>query len=102
MDWPKPVFDQVNVVAANLEKSADFYRRLGVSLPQPTLDHSGDPYHANGEAGGGLEFDLDSPALPSSGTRDGLGGRIWVGRVVSRLSPGLCVRPWTRSMTNTL
>jgi len=48
MPDPQPPFDQVNLVAANLDATLDFYRRLGV--PCPTSRWSGRPlgrHHVN-------------------------------------------------------
>jgi hypothetical protein len=30
-----PVLDQVNIVASDLQRSLDFYRRVGASFPRP-------------------------------------------------------------------
>jgi hypothetical protein len=35
MEQKKPVFGQVNIVAGSFNRSFDFYRRLGVSFPEP-------------------------------------------------------------------
>jgi catechol 2,3-dioxygenase-like lactoylglutathione lyase family enzyme len=63
MEQKKPVFGQVNIVAGSFNRSFDFYRRLGVSFPEPVTSQVGDPFHANGETSNGLRFELDSAAF---------------------------------------
>ena len=53
----RPVLDQINMVVCDMEASVAFYRRLGMDIPD-----SGpwDPHHRSANAGGALDFDLDS------------------------------------------
>ncbi len=60
MSAARAVFDQVNLVVRDVQRSADFYGRLGVAL-----DGGGPPswasHHRSGPArDGGASFDLDS------------------------------------------
>jgi catechol 2,3-dioxygenase-like lactoylglutathione lyase family enzyme len=57
----EPVLDQFNLVVSDMEASVAFYRRLGVTIPDTTPDWQ--LHHRNGEAPGGLAFDLDSSAF---------------------------------------
>jgi hypothetical protein len=49
VEYDKPILDQVNIVAGDLHRSLDFYRRLGVSLPEPPKTTIGELFHANGD-----------------------------------------------------
>jgi len=84
MERNKPVFDQVSIVAGSFNRSFDFYRRLGVSFPEPVTGRVGDPFHANAETSNGLRFELDSAAFaavwnPGWAARSDLVGRVVLG-----------------------
>jgi uncharacterized glyoxalase superfamily protein PhnB len=84
MAWP--VLDQLNIVSANMRETMNFYRLLGVEIPEPPVGRSGEPFHVNCETGG-MHFDLDSDAFArvwneSWRDRAELGGRVVVGFTV--------------------
>jgi uncharacterized glyoxalase superfamily protein PhnB len=54
----RPVLDQVNLVVKDMVASVEFYRRLGVAIPD--RDPLWDDHHRSAETPGGLDFDLDS------------------------------------------
>lgn len=55
-----PRFDLIGLVVSDMERSAAFYRQLGVTFPEP-LDPEGHG-HAEATLAGGLRFALDSIA----------------------------------------
>jgi predicted lactoylglutathione lyase len=54
----RPVLDAVNLVVHDMGASVEFYRRLGVSIPD--RDPLWDDHHRSAEVPGGMDFDLDS------------------------------------------
>ena len=80
--YEKPILDQVNIVVGDLQGSLDFYRRLGVSLPEPPKNKAGEFFHANGDVEGGLHLDLDSSAFAQVWNKGWSGRPDLVGRVV--------------------
>jgi hypothetical protein len=66
----------VNIVASDLQGSLDFYRRLGVSLPEPPKNKAGELFHANGDIEGGLTLIWTAPHSCRSGTKGGAVDRI--------------------------
>jgi catechol 2,3-dioxygenase-like lactoylglutathione lyase family enzyme len=80
-----PVFDQVNVISANLERSLAFYRLLGLDVPEGWRGH-----HASANVGEDLDLDFDSTEFAQAWNegwkgRTDLAGRVVIGfRVVSR------------------
>ena len=88
MSGVRPKFNQVNIVSRNTETSVEFYRRLGIEIPEESVwrTQSG-IHHANAQAPADAEspnFDIDSSAFAQiwnsgwSGRAD-LGGRVVVG-----------------------
>jgi catechol 2,3-dioxygenase-like lactoylglutathione lyase family enzyme len=72
----RPVLDQVNLVVRDMPATVDFYRRLGLTLPDQGPWNS---YHRSAETPEGLDLDFDSadfapkwnegfPGLGSGGT----------------------------------
>lgn len=55
----KPVLNQINIVSANMRETIDFYRLLGVQIPDPPPSKSGEPFHVTGHSGA-MRFDVDS------------------------------------------
>lgn len=53
-----PILDQINLVVSNMEATVEFYRRLGLDIPDtdPTFQH----HHRSAQLPGGVEFDIDS------------------------------------------
>jgi uncharacterized glyoxalase superfamily protein PhnB len=54
----RPVLDQINLVVADMTASVEFYRRLGVVIPD--RDPMWDEHHRSAEVPGGVDLDLDS------------------------------------------
>jgi catechol 2,3-dioxygenase-like lactoylglutathione lyase family enzyme len=82
MTVEKPEFNQVNVIVSDLRRSMDFYRRLGISLPEPPVDLPGGLYHVTGEAQDGMGVDLDRADFAQFWNRGWAGRTDLVGRVV--------------------
>jgi catechol 2,3-dioxygenase-like lactoylglutathione lyase family enzyme len=58
-----PRLDAVALVVADLDRSLDFYRRLGVPVPADA-----EPPHVEAELGGGVRIMWDLPSVPWRGT----------------------------------
>jgi uncharacterized glyoxalase superfamily protein PhnB len=54
------VLTQINIIASDLRRSLDFYRRVGVSFPRPLENRTGQLFHASSEAEAGAHLELDS------------------------------------------
>ena len=88
MSVTRPKFDQLNIVSANPEASLEFYRRLGVEIPEDAVWRTRTGIHhasvrgtANEKA---LDLDIDSIAFAQKWNlgwsgRDDLKGRVVVG-----------------------
>jgi catechol 2,3-dioxygenase-like lactoylglutathione lyase family enzyme len=79
-----PVLDQVNIIAGDLRRSLDFYRRLGASFPRPLENPAGELFHASGETADGAQLELDSPSFAPAwnagwARRTDLAGRVVLG-----------------------
>jgi uncharacterized glyoxalase superfamily protein PhnB len=88
MDRIRPTLSQVNIVSGSLAASIDFYRRLGVDIPDQRVWRTATgAHHASAEGGAvpdGIALDLDSTAFAqvwNSGWRGrpDLQGRVVVG-----------------------
>src|SRR6266542_398218 len=57
----KPVMDQINLVVEDMAAAVDFYRHLGVTIPEPQEwpPNSG-ALHAEADTPGGARFELDN------------------------------------------
>jgi uncharacterized glyoxalase superfamily protein PhnB len=55
-----PVLDQVNIITGDVQRSVDFYRRLGAVFPRPLRNPSGRLFHASCEPGDGALLEIDS------------------------------------------
>ena len=80
MAYEKPILDQVNIVAGDLQGLFDFYRRLGMSLPEPPKNKAGELFHANCDIEGALHLDLDSSAFVQAWNKGWSGRQDLVGR----------------------
>ena len=83
----RPVLDQVNLVASDVDASIEFYRRLGLDVPDG--DWPGGIRHAEVEMPGGFEFAIDNETVAhvynAEWRRPGGGKRALIGfRVASR------------------
>jgi catechol 2,3-dioxygenase-like lactoylglutathione lyase family enzyme len=56
----RPIIDQVNIVASDMDATVAFYRRLGVEIPDRSPEW--DPHHREATMPGGLHFDIESVA----------------------------------------
>jgi uncharacterized glyoxalase superfamily protein PhnB len=85
MDRIRPTLDQLNIVSANPAASIDFYRRLGLDIPEqriwctPTGAH-----HTSAEESDGIALDIDSTIFAQVWNtgwhgREDLAGRVVVG-----------------------
>jgi uncharacterized glyoxalase superfamily protein PhnB len=88
MSSTRPKFNQLNIVSANLAASLEFYRRLGVEIPEEAVWRTSTGiHHASAKAPADeemLDLDIDSIAFArkwNSGWsgRDDLKGRVVVG-----------------------
>ncbi len=64
MDANRPVLNQLNIVSGNLRASIDFYRRLGITIPEQRVwSTSSGAHHANAECpaeSDAVDLDFDS------------------------------------------
>jgi catechol 2,3-dioxygenase-like lactoylglutathione lyase family enzyme len=81
----RPVLDQVNVIVADMGAATEFYRRLGLTLPD---DGPWNTYHRSAETPEGLDLDFDLVSFASKwnkGARvDGYKGAVIGFRVATR------------------
>jgi len=75
-------FDQVNIVAADLEATVAFYRRLGIDLHEPFRTAGGAPFHTSSRAAEGGLIEADSPAFAQVWNQGWRGESELAGRVV--------------------
>lgn len=73
-----PVLDQVNIVVADMEATVDFYRRLGLTLPDQGPWNA---FHRSAETPTGLDLDFDSAEFATR-WNEGWSGRSGSGGVV--------------------
>jgi catechol 2,3-dioxygenase-like lactoylglutathione lyase family enzyme len=57
MAHDRPVFDQVNVVVGDMAATTEFYRRLGLDLPE---EGPWNTYHRSATTPAGLDLDFDT------------------------------------------
>jgi uncharacterized glyoxalase superfamily protein PhnB len=94
MSGAKAIFNQINIVAGDVDASMAFYRRLGVDMPDGRAWRTGTGFHhvsaAETETAPAAVFDLDSVAFAriwNSGWHDraDIKGRVVIGfKVASR------------------
>jgi catechol 2,3-dioxygenase-like lactoylglutathione lyase family enzyme len=64
MDDDRPRLDQLNIVVSDMEASVAFYRRLGLTIDDPSGEWSDwASRHRSAEAPGGVNLDFDSAAF---------------------------------------
>ena len=76
------VVSQVNVVARDLRRSLEFYRKLGVTFPRPLVNPAGTLFHASSEGENGATLELDSPEFAPVWNAGWAGRSKITGRVV--------------------
>ncbi len=57
----RPVLDQLNIVVRDMDAAVDFYRRLGIEIPE-TLP-AWQAHHRTADMGGEVDLELDSTAF---------------------------------------
>lgn len=91
----RPVLNQINLVCGDFDASIDFYRRLGVEIPETGIFRTPSGGHHAGASGSStdqeIRFDLDSTAFAERWNaawrgRTDLRGRVVVGFGVSTRS----------------
>jgi catechol 2,3-dioxygenase-like lactoylglutathione lyase family enzyme len=53
-----PSLDQINLVVSNMAATVEFYRRLGLDIPD--TDPAFQDHHRSAQLPGGIDFDIDS------------------------------------------
>ena len=69
-----PIPDQFNLVVADMDASVEFYRRLGLNIPDTTLQWQ--THHRTAKLSNGIDLDLDSTDFArywDQGWRRGMG-----------------------------
>ena len=56
--WTVPRSDQINLVVSDMEATVQFYRRLGLNIPD--TDPAFGEHHRSARLPGGIDFDIDS------------------------------------------
>jgi catechol 2,3-dioxygenase-like lactoylglutathione lyase family enzyme len=73
----RPTFDQINIIASDMDSTLAFYRLLGLEVPDAWR---GD--HASAQAGDSVDMDFDSPAFAQAWNQGWKGRVDLAGRVV--------------------
>jgi len=68
----RPVLDQINLVASDIEATAAFYRLLGVEMPAVEANEWSAHHRSGVIRSAGVEVDLDSAAFASFWGAEGL------------------------------
>jgi len=63
MSDERPVLDQINLVTANIGASVEFYRQLGLEIPEAPEGWNEHHRAADFTGGGDIDFDIDSDAF---------------------------------------
>lgn len=85
MSDERPVLSQINLVTAHLGASVEFYRRLGVIIPDAPGGWNDHHRTADFEGGGDIDFDIDSTEFATHwGSADIATGPLIGFRVSSR------------------
>jgi catechol 2,3-dioxygenase-like lactoylglutathione lyase family enzyme len=77
----RPVLDQLNLVVRDMDAALEFYRRLGIDIPDRG---PWDPDHRSAESPGAIDFDLDRAEFASKWNAGAVGGVVLGFRVSSR------------------
>lgn len=81
----RPVLSQINLVTANLAASVEFYRQLGVEIPDARGDWNDHHRTAEFEGTNDIDFDIDSTAFATHWGSEGVPtGPLVVFRVSAR------------------
>ncbi len=63
MTRKRPVLDKLNIVVRDMNAAVDFYRRLGIEIPDTLPEWQA--HHRTANMGGEVDLDLDSTAFAS-------------------------------------
>ncbi len=85
---PAPVFDQINIVSGDVDASVEFYRRLGIDMPDPFKSAVGVSFHTGFQSADGITVELDAPAFATVWNKGWAESQSLVGRVVLGLRVG--------------
>jgi catechol 2,3-dioxygenase-like lactoylglutathione lyase family enzyme len=77
----RPVLDQLNLVVRDMDAAVEFYRRLGLDIPDRG---PWDPDHRSAESAGDIDFDLDSADFARKWNEGASGGPVLGFKVSSR------------------
>jgi catechol 2,3-dioxygenase-like lactoylglutathione lyase family enzyme len=78
-----PIFDQLNLVVSDMDATVEFYRRLGLDIPD--TDPAFQPHHRSARLPGGVDLDFDSTEFATHWDIGWRAGRAVIGfRVSSR------------------
>jgi uncharacterized glyoxalase superfamily protein PhnB len=80
MTGDRPVLDQVNLVVRDMPAAVDFYRRLGLEIPDR---RPWDAHHRSAETSGPIDFDLDSMEFATKWNEGTTGAAVTLGFKVS-------------------
>ncbi len=84
----RPVLNQINLVVRDMDAMVEFYRRLGVEIPDPPAAWARwAPHHRNSPSPEGLEFELDSQVFAATwnqGWRADAAGAVVGFRIATR------------------
>lgn len=90
------VFDGVNLVVADMQASVDFYRLLGIEIPD--TDPRWQPHHRSARLEGGVYLEFDSPEFARHWDRGWVKGMGVLGvRVDRRVNVDALFERMTRS-----
>ena len=82
MDRTRPTLNQINIVSSNVDASIDFYRRLGVDIPEDRVWRTPTGAHHASAAEAGTDLDLDSATFAQIWNKGWHGRKDLAGRVV--------------------
>lgn len=72
-----PALFQMNLVVRDMSASVDFYRRLGLDVPDTTADFRA--HHRSAKGSGGAALDMESQAFAAHGAKGANLGRVLAG-----------------------
>ncbi len=81
MTGDRPVLDQVNLVVRDMPAAVEFYRRLGVDIPDRG---PWDAHHRSAATSSPIDFDLDSTEFAAKWNEGAGGGAVLGFKVSSR------------------
>jgi catechol 2,3-dioxygenase-like lactoylglutathione lyase family enzyme len=76
------ILNQLNIIVGNVPASSDFYRRLGVRIPEPAGQGVTPPFHAECGLKNDFSLDMDVPQFAQIWNAGWAGRDDLVGRVV--------------------